>query len=130
MKWGNDMLINKEIIEETIWSNFIDDVDTECVDIVSDLTQSDIEEADCFDDIVEFVEFNSVDNINVIKYNYDEDESCVDGKMEITMNIDGSVYWDGEYVEVGQSTFRVTMDFMYQIENEVCSRFQIYEVYF
>lgn len=125
------MNINKSIIEEIIADNFFDNITAEISRYLLDLDSYDLR--DIFNEEVEYADLDGINKINLIRYISDdiENQKEISGSSEISINLDGYVYWDKEnhLIESVETTFIIDFVFYYIISENEYKDFEITEIY-
>ena len=125
------MNINKSVIEEIITENFFDDIFEEVSRYVHNLDSYDLR--DIFSEDIEYAEIDGINRINLIKYNSEdiENQKEISGASEISINLDGYLYWDSEnhLIESVETTFVIDFVFYYIIDEREYKDFEITEIY-
>ena len=125
------MIYNNNIILNILQSEFWDEIEIYVAGCILDF--DDWNSNDTFENIVDYAELDSIDEMVVDSYNIEENpdgvREYISGMMEIRSYVDGYVHWDGEDMVVDSGEVSIGVQFSFYAEDDKYYNLELEHIY-
>lgn len=123
------MLLNKNVVLEILQSEFAEEIEMQTITCVMDMESYELVEI--FENSVDYVEVDEIDELEIVKYNTEERGKNfldVSGIMQMRVLLEGYVHWDGENMYIGSQHTFLAFEFSFSKEEEQYGNLEMWRI--